>query len=199
VRLLLDTFFPEAAALDCEAPGEALDALVRVWLAVGKQLAEGGVHVTLVCALPRADRPGEIDVVRKRVLARTPERELGARIAWQNKKPVEELFTDEHTLVVSRGITVASPENVRWIVVVPQLSEPPMPTTAGARLPHPMGAPENRWSSRRQAADARAREWADRAKAITALRTIVAYPPKGSYVAAFEPGGAVRLEEIGTS
>jgi hypothetical protein len=74
-----------------------------------------------------------------------------------------------------------------------------MPTTAGARLPHPMGAPENRWSSRRQAADARAREWADRAKAITALRTIVAYPPKGSYVAAFEPGGAVRLEEIGTS
>lgn len=201
VRLVLDTFFPEAAALECDAPGEALDALVRVWLAVGKELAEQGVHVTLVAALVRPDRPGEVDVVRQRMLPRTPARDLGARIAWQDRVSVDKLFTGEHTLVVSRGVTAPQPEDgsVRWILVFNELSEPPLPATAGARLPHPMGAPENRWTSRRRVADARAREWGDRAKAVSAMRTFVTPPPRGSFAAILTSDGAVRVEEIAAS
>jgi uncharacterized protein (DUF58 family) len=200
VRLVLDTFFPVAAALECDGPAEVLDALVRVWLAVGSKLADRGVEVTLVAALPRPDRPGETDVVRHRLLARAPSggRELGARVTWQDRVPVSSLLTDETTFVVSRGVLVKPPacDEVKWIVVLPQISEPPLPLVAGARLPYATGSPENRWSCRRRVAEARGRAWADRAQLVIALRTHVAWPPPGSYAALVDEGGGVHLQAV---
>jgi uncharacterized protein (DUF58 family) len=193
VRLVLDSFFPEALTLHCDAPSELLDAMVRVWLAIGRGLAEAGTQVTLVSALPEGP-------ARHHMRLRTPDaaRRLGALVKWQSQVPVDALLTDETTLVVARAVLTRPPEsgNVRWVIVAPYLSTPAAPLSFAARHAFPMGAPDNRVSVRRRLTSVRARARRDHAVALTLMRAGVVRPPPGSFTAYAQPDGEIRLEAM---
>ncbi|HSS01547.1 MAG TPA: DUF58 domain-containing protein, partial [Kofleriaceae bacterium] len=67
VRLILDSELWGTESLSCRAPDELLDALVRVWLGIGKSLSELGVRVTLVTA---AAHDSGTSIVERPMLAR---------------------------------------------------------------------------------------------------------------------------------
>lgn len=199
VRVVLDTFFPEAGVLSCDAPSEMLDSLVAVWIAVGRALAESGARVTLVTALPKDE---EIAAVRHELSLREPgaAQRIGASVVWQDRVAVHELFTDEATFVIARGLAAAPPDDprFRWIVVVPDVApELALPFPSSARLALPMGAPEDRWQARRRRIDRLARTRAHHARAVLLLHGSPARPPSGSFAAIAKKGaGAIRLEAI---
>jgi uncharacterized protein (DUF58 family) len=198
VRLVLDTFFPEAFALTCDAPAELLDAVVGVWLALARSLAESGVRVTLVAGVASGDK-----VVPKRqdVSLRTLGSALrfGAEIGWQNRMPVEELFTGEATLVVARSVLThpSAAGSERWVVVLPDISPSfPWPFGSGAAVPYPAGSSDNRWSRRREAAERFSRMRTDHARAILVMQDNVVRPPPGSLTAGLGADGTVSLEVL---
>ncbi len=196
VRLVLDTFFPEADTLACDAPHELLDSMVSVWLAVGKALIESGARVTLAVAMPRGDG---VAVTRHELMLRAPDAALriGAQVQWQSQIPVDALFTDEATYVVSRAVLARpqEPGSVRWIVVFPTAlsPEPPWPSPSGARLRYPMGSSENRWSLRRREETRTALARRDRAL-VLGMRGDVVRPLPGSFFVLPAADGAIRIE-----
>ena len=128
VRIILDTFFPEAFVFQTDTPAEVLDAMVGgVWLAVGRAFAERGTRVRLVVA---GTQNGTMVPRTLDLSPRTPSAALalGASVAWQSQLQVSDLWTDEATFVVSHGVHAATPEDgapIRWIIVVPaELSGP---------------------------------------------------------------------------
>ena len=195
VRLVLDTFFPESLAMDCDAPAEVLDALVGIWLAIGRSLVASGARVTLVTAVPDSTTPAR-QVLSDR--AGSAAAQLGARVAWQSRVPVDSLLTDEATFVVSRGILSAPPNSarVRWIIVLPEVSRPKWPFTAVLRYTHPFGSSENRWLHRRAREDESAKSRTDHARAMLAFGTLATRPPPGSFAAHPAPDGVFQLEAI---
>jgi uncharacterized protein (DUF58 family) len=197
VRLVLDTFFPEADSLACDAPSELLDSMVSVWLAAGKALVEAGARVTLAVAVPRTDG---IAVARHELTLRSPEPALriGAQVRWQSRMPVDQLFTDEATYVVSRAV-LASPlqqGSVRWIVVFPSAvsPEPPWPSaSSGARLRFPVGSTENRWTLRRREETRLGLARRDRAR-VLGMRGDIVRPLPGSFFVVPGADGAIKIE-----
>ena len=182
VRVILDSYFEHAESLRSRAPTELLDAMVRVWLGVGKALAETGARVTLVTGarsggtLPAspiggAAAPGTAEttpIVRltQPALARMPRETLhvGARIAWQTSLQLSALIDP----TVGRQIVVSCRPQPRqhhpdivWVVVpssawvAPETPTPLVP--ALAILQHPAGSSENRLA-RRQAEQQRLHE-----------------------------------------
>ena len=198
VRLVLDTFFAEAEVLECDTPSELLDSVVSTWLAVARSLAESGVRVTLVAAVPNGDA---VAIARHDFSLRTtaPALRLGAQVEWQGRMMVDELLTDEATLVVSRAV-LARPhpyDKARWIVVLPSAisPEPPWRAPSNARWHYPMGTLENRWSQRRREENRVAIARRDRARTV-AMRADMVRPPPGSFLACPEATGAIRVEVI---
>lgn len=197
VRLVLDTFFPEADTLACDAVGELLDSMVDVWLAAGKALVESGARVTLVVAAPRDEG---FAVARQELMLRAldPALRLGAQVQWQSRVPLSELVTDQATYVVSRAI-LASPleqKSIRWILVFPSAisAEPPWPSAgSGARLRFPMGSSENRWTLRRRHETRTAIARRDRAR-VLGMRGDVVRPLPGSFFVVPAADGAIRIE-----
>jgi hypothetical protein len=108
---------------------------------------------------------------------------------------VDDLLTNEATYVVSRGVLVqrAPDPKVRFILVMPIVSEPPWPYLAGARLPFPMGTPANRFTHRKEVTDRIARQRSDHARVLMAMRANVANAPPGSFVA-YTSAEGIRLE-----
>ena len=198
VSLVLDTYFPEALGLSCEAPAEMLDSIVRVWLAVGRSLAESGVRVSMIAAVRNG---AGYTKVRHEFAVRNPAAalRLGAQVAWQRERLVGELLGDEAAFVVSRGV-LADPTRhpkARWIVALPVgVTEPPWPLTASARLPFPMGSSDNRWAHRRSEGKRIALARRDHAHALRMRRNDVARPPEGSFMAIPCTDGKVRLEAL---
>jgi uncharacterized protein (DUF58 family) len=153
VRLVLDTFLVAAEALTCAAHEDLLDALVRVWLGVGRALAESGARVTLVTA-------AEGVVVRRRLTAQSlaSALRLGAEVRWQSSVGVADMLSDEPSIVVSYRlqpdpVTAERAAHVRWInvpVSVWARFDEPLQQPSLALLPHPIGSPDNRWSRRRR-------------------------------------------------
>jgi uncharacterized protein (DUF58 family) len=154
VRLVLDTHLFGTEALCCHSPDELLDAMVRVWLGVGKSLSDGGTRVTLVAAAPK----GGEQVVCERPLRPRATREalkLGARVRWQGALPLAQLLAAgpaRQVVVSARPRPVDSPSEVTW-VVVPEVAwtsaEPWPPEPSYLALPYPMGSADNRLSRRR--------------------------------------------------
>lgn len=199
VRLVLDTYFPEALGLSCDAPAEMLDSIVRVWLAVGRSLAESGARVTMVAAVPTGD--GGTRPLRHELSLRNPAAalRLGAQVAWQRASLVGELLTDDATFIVSRGVLADPTQHpkARWIVALPVgVTEPPWPLTAAARLPFPTGSSDNRWSQRRHEGQRIAITRRDHAHALRMRRNDIAKPPPGSFMAIPCTDGKVRLEVL---
>jgi uncharacterized protein (DUF58 family) len=196
VRLVLDTFLPRGEALTCAGPAALLDALVEVWLGVGRALEEAGTRVTLVTA---AREGGKVVSQRRRLAPRALDRalRLGAQVRWQGALTVEGLLSDgghgrqtrapEPAIVVSYRLQpdAPGPAASRWIVVPAlvwtRFDEALLQRSPGA-LPHPLGSPDNRWSRRR-------REWSRRERALrdhttfTRLCAAAAPPREGALVA----------------
>ena len=198
VRLVLDTFFPDAFALTCDAPAELLDAVVGVWLALARSLAESGVRVTLVAGVVAGEKvvPKRHDVSLRAFGAAL---RFGAEIGWQNRMPVEELFTGEATLVVARGVLThpSACGAERWVIVLPEISPAfPWPFSDGASLPYPPGSSDNRWLRRREAKERFSRMRTDHAKAMLVMQDNVVRPPPGSLTAGLGQDGTVSLEVL---
>ena len=198
VRLVLDTYFPEAENLACDAPSELLDSVVSVWLAVAKALVDSGHRVTLVSAIPRGDT---VTKARQELSLRTPNPalHLGAQVQWQSKMVVDELLTSEATFVVSRAVLRQPLENshIRWIVVFPTAVSPEAPwrTGSGARFRHPTGSAENRWTRQRREETRMATARRDRLR-VLGMRGDVVRPLPGSFFVVPSPTGAIRLEAV---
>jgi uncharacterized protein (DUF58 family) len=161
VRLILDNELAGVETLQCRTPDEMLDALVRVWLGIGKALADRGTRVTLVAAVGDAikERPLVSRAPRTKVL------ELGAQVTWQPELPWRSLLRrNERQIIVSCRPRGAKQSNVSW-VVVPEVAWTTMEQVP-SREPaityaFPAGSVENR-GSRRQLAQRRAQSrWHD--------------------------------------
>jgi uncharacterized protein (DUF58 family) len=195
VRLVLDTYFPEAFGLTCDAPAEMLDALVAVWVGVARALSRAGVRVSLVTATDDATAR-RIDVGRRDAAAAQA---LGAVVRWQATLPVSALLTDEPTFVVSRGMVMSPPESgaIRWILVLPTIAEVPQQPPSPFRHAHPAGASDNRRSRRRRVFAELAKKRLDHRAALRAMQTFVARPPPGSLLATLRGDeGRIHLERI---
>jgi hypothetical protein len=109
---------------------------------------------------------------------------------------VDELVTDENTLVVSRAM-LARPQqgSVRWIAVVPgeRTTNPTWPAPSEALHRFPMGSPDNRWSRRRQEQIRIARLRGEHARAVAVIHGVARALP-GSYLAQPGDGGTIRLD-----
>jgi uncharacterized protein (DUF58 family) len=170
VRLVLDSERRGVEGLTCRAPGELLDAMVRIWLGVGRALTEAGVRVTLVAAGERSGAPSVIERSLSPRLSRDVLR-LGGRIAWQSALPIGALLAPDtagarQVVVSSRPRRPRGSRRVGW-VVVPEASwtspeAPPLPWTF-AQLPFPSGCADNRLGRRSRERDRRELMRSDRA------------------------------------
>jgi uncharacterized protein (DUF58 family) len=201
VRVVLDTFFPEVFAMqtDTGTPGEVLDSLVGVWLAVARSLAEQGAQVTLVAAIPTRDGP--VRVLTQDLVLRAPHiaQRFGAQAAWQNELSANMVLTDEATFVVSRTVLAPPPDDdkFRWIIVTPPVpAELAWPFPSSARHLHPMGSSENRLSVRRRLVERFTRARADHARVMLATGQRLIPPPRGSFTAGTASDGTVHLKAI---
>jgi uncharacterized protein (DUF58 family) len=197
VRLVLDSFFPEAFIGNVEAAAEVLDAMVAVWLGVARALAEKGIKVTLVTAAPH---DGDVVVKRFEYASRwdATARQLGAMVTWQSKLQPPQMFTDEATFVISHGIHVQPPQDskFRWIIVQPlDLTVPRWNLPSAARTPFPLGHPENRWGERMKRVQEVVNERQDFDRAVRAMNMNVAPPPPGSFIAR-PHDGEIHLEPV---
>jgi uncharacterized protein (DUF58 family) len=198
VRLVLDTFFPEARWLACDAPDELLDGLVATWLALGTTLVEAGYRVTLVAAV---DGPDGVAASRCELSsrARGPALRLGARARWQSEVEVDRLLTRERTIVVARGVVSQLPtrELARWVVVRPELSEPPLPPQSPAFLRFPMGSRDNHLTERLRIGREMWRARRDHyLTARVAGVSLTAAPPGSIAARTGADGGTIRLEAL---
>ncbi len=162
VRLILDNELAGVETLACRAPADMLDALVRVWLGIGKALADRGTRVTLVAAVG--------DSIKERTLVarapRTQALQLGAQVAWQAVVPWSAAVRDrsERQIIVSCRPRSVSETQVSW-VVVPEVAwtalEPPPARDPAVTYPFPPGSVENRSSRRTAAQKAALDRWRD--------------------------------------
>jgi uncharacterized protein (DUF58 family) len=168
VRLILDNELRGTEALSCHAPHELMDALVRVWLGVGRALSEAGTRVTLVTA---ADRGGEIAAVERPMIARAPRDclRLGSRVGWQADLSLASLLArapGRQIVVSSRPRALHAASQIAW-VVVPEVAwtrpEIAIPPARRVHLPFPSGSADNRLGRRSRERRRVEAIWQDRA------------------------------------
>lgn len=203
VRLVLDSDMWAADSLTCRAPRQLLDALVRVWLGVGRALSDAGTRVTLVAV---SDHGGAPAVVERPIALRSSSEalRLGSRITWQTASSLASLLTADavartrHIVVSSRPRKLAVPSQVAWIVV-PEIAwtspELPLPQPSRVRLPFPAGSADNRLWRRRRERKRREMMWNDR----TIFSQCMCRPDWGSFagdLVARPLRGRVSLEAI---
>jgi hypothetical protein len=148
VRLLIDTELVGAETPACRAVDDLLDAMVRVWLGLARELDATGARVVLAVVAPGDD--GRPIPVEQPYRARSPYDglRLGARVAWQGEIPIDTLFarTPDRQVVVSyraRRTRAAA----AWVVLPEDAwtsPEPQVPKAAIATLPYPTGSADNR-------------------------------------------------------
>ncbi|HEY1556824.1 MAG TPA: DUF58 domain-containing protein [Kofleriaceae bacterium] len=155
VRVVLDDHLWGAEMLSCHGVDQLLDSLVRVWLGVGKQLAEAGSRVTMVATIDEGNGP---HVVERPLAARALRDaiQLGARASWQSAMPLAAKLKTRgvRNVVVSCHAPqrVGEQPDVTWIVV-PEwcwpVEEPAWSVASALALPYPIGSGENRFGRRR--------------------------------------------------
>lgn len=167
VRVILDNDLLGVDMLTTRAPADLLDALVRVWIGVGRALADQGTRVTLVTALGHngAMRPVERKL---RTRAQRDDQRLGARVSWQESVSLDQLVDKTATrciVISSRPRRIKHADSVSWVVV------PESAWTQPEDLPHddsglthafPSGSPENRSGRRNRETRRLERQWQDR-------------------------------------
>jgi uncharacterized protein (DUF58 family) len=165
IRIILDNELPVVEPMTSRAPDELFDALVRVWLGVGKALAASGSRVVLVTAI--ADK-GIVKRIERPLFPRSSQEALrvGMRVGWQDSIPLDTLI-GKHPIqqIVVTGRPRRTHVPVAW-VVVPEGSwttaEPAMPEPSATTHPFPSGAPENRAVERTRERKRIEKMWQDR-------------------------------------
>jgi len=154
VRLILDTHLWGMEFLSCRAPDDLLDAMVRVWLGIAKELTDTGTRVTLVAGAQKGDGIAAIERPMMPRMAREGLR-LGARVRWQPMLPLAALIakntTTRQIVVTSQPQPTDVASDVVW-VVVPEVAwtvrETWPPEYAPVTLPFPAGSADNRFLRR---------------------------------------------------
>lgn len=158
VRVVLDTFLPGAEGFACSAPAALLDALVEVWISVGRALADAGARVTLVLPVPSGDTLAP-QALRLGATTHAEALRLGAAARWQSALPVEAMLERGATFLVSCRIQpllagAELSEGARWILV-PEPTwtcfDEAFPARSVGRFPLPLGTRDNRLSRRQRA------------------------------------------------
>ncbi|MEO8700490.1 MAG: DUF58 domain-containing protein [Kofleriaceae bacterium] len=207
VRVILDNCLDGTDSLTCQAPRELLDALVRVWLGIGKALSDTGTRVTLVTAARGAEDPeAPIKAVRRPMVAHTSRESLrlGSRVTWQGSQPLASIIdaTGPRQIVVSsRPRPRAFSADIVWVVVpeVAWTSPEPWPAKlepSNVRLPYPAGSAENRLLRRHRERKRVVKSWNHRALFSQVLCWVDWQSLKGGYVARPKGDGRVSLEVI---
>jgi hypothetical protein len=154
VRVVVDNELGGAESLTCRGSDQLLDALVRIWLGIGKSIAETGARVTMVAAIDDGNGP----VVFERPMnARTPREalRLGARVRWQGARRLSAMIERadvRHVLVTSRPRRVDTEHPLTWVVVPDAYwttLEPEWRDGNPSILPYPIGSGDNRMSRRK--------------------------------------------------
>jgi hypothetical protein len=199
VRLVLDNHLWGAEMLTCLAPDQLLDALVRVWLGIGKALVASGTRVTLVTAVDRGNGNG-IGAVTRSFAPRSPReaQQLGARATWQSTFPIDGLLEARgvrQVVVSCRPRPVEAHSDLVW-VFVPEATwtspEPWLPTADAIKLQFPLGSADNRMSRRRRERARVETMWRDR---MMFHQMVWWRPPTGAYLAS-PVQGKVALQVI---
>lgn len=167
VRLVLDNELPvDAEALTTRAPDELLDAMVRVWLGIGKALAAQGTRVVLVTAVPHN---GSTRKVERTLHPRSQHEALrvGMKVSWQGEVALDALLEKRGTrqIVVTGRPRRTAQDEVSWVVVpegVWTTAEPSLPDVSATTHPFPSGSPENRSVERVRERKRVEKMWSDR-------------------------------------
>lgn len=170
VRIVLDNELPLAEALTTRAPDELLDAMVRVWLGIGKALAAQGTRVVLVTAVPHN---GAVRKLERTLYPRSQQEamKVGMRVTWQGDVALDKLLDTRGTrqiVVTGRPRRTAVDRlgnEVSWVVVpegVWTSAEPQLPDLSATTHPFPSGSPENRGDERVRERKRIEKMWADR-------------------------------------
>ena len=192
VRVLLDAHLWGAEWLGCLGADQLLDGVVRVWLGLGKSLAETGARVTMVAAVPG---PRGITAIERPMNPRSPReaQRLGARVRWQATTPVSALVDDSgvrHVIVTSRPHRFATSADVSWVVVPDSYwttTEPGWRIPSAVTLTYPIGSGDNRLERRRGERAKLQAMWRDRSMLVDML-WLGRSMPAGAYVARLDKG-----------
>ena len=170
VQLILDNELPVVEPMTSRAPDELLDALVRVWLGIGKSLAAAGTRVVLVTAV---EHNGKLRRVERTLFPRSAHEALrvGMRVTWQDRLTLDLIAGKRAGKQMKQIVVTARPrrtrhgEDIAW-VVVPEgawtTPEPMLPEVSATTHPYPSGAPENRGAERVQERKRVEKMWQDR-------------------------------------
>jgi uncharacterized protein (DUF58 family) len=167
VRLVLDNELPvEAGVLTTRAPDELLDAMVRVWLGIGKGLAAQGTRVVLVTAVPHN---GQIKKIERVLFPRSQQEALrvGMKVTWQGDWGLDKLLDARgaRQIVVTGRPRRTKHDDISWVVVpegVWTTAEPSLPDVSATTHPYPSGSPENRGAERVRERRRVDKMWGDR-------------------------------------
>ena len=167
VRVILDNDLLGVEALTTRAPADLLDALVRVWIGVGRALSDRGTQVTLVTALPHDGAFRSVE--RKlRTRAQRDDQRLGARVSWQESVSLDQLVGKAQTrciVISSRPRRIKHADSIAWVIVPESAwTQPEDLVRSDSGLTHlfPSGSAENRASRRKREARRLERQWQDR-------------------------------------
>jgi uncharacterized protein (DUF58 family) len=160
VLLALDTYLPGSVMPDAVGMEEVLDRLVETFLAMARSLAERGDKVVMVAVARALDGSLRPEVLQARRGTHLRWQDLGARVAWQARHDVGDLFAaagpDMEGVIVSSRM-FAPPADLgpgphTWVYLPPvEALAGEVPTrwqvirgeTGILRDPHPAGADEN--------------------------------------------------------
>jgi hypothetical protein len=156
VQLILDNELPVVEPMTSRAPDDLLDALVRVWLGIGKSLAAAGTRVVLVTAV---EHNGRLRRIERTLFPRTTGEALrvGMRVVWQDRLTLDVLAGKcegkqmKQIVVTGRPRRTRHGDDIAWVVVpegVWTKPEPMLPEISATTHPYPSGAPENRGAER---------------------------------------------------
>jgi uncharacterized protein (DUF58 family) len=204
VQLVLDNHLWGTEWLTCRAHHDLLDAMVRVWLGVGKALADTGSRVTLVTAVDlgkghaRTERPMLPRMSRDAL-------KLAARVTWQGSVSLPSLLATRQrgAVTAARQVVIATrpprthDDDVTWIVLPDgawTAAEQSVPSSTLAVLPYPIGSGDNRFERRRAEARRVAMMWTDRS-AFSELASWLGVDRRGAFVA-MKTARGVALKEM---
>ena len=124
ILVALDTCLTGVTMKTQPVLGNLLDNLVEAWVSLVDEMVRDGEQVTLMTAVPGENGP-EVESLRCRKSAGSPWLELGARVRWQNRIDLAQLFADaddetDDLIVLSSRIAGAPPaslpgKRVSWI------------------------------------------------------------------------------------
>ena len=205
VRVILDNHMWGTEWLSCRAHHQLMDAMVRVWLGIGKALADTGTRVTLVAAADLGTARGGVQRVERPFVARMQReaQKLAARIGWQAAVPIEALLVPaersatKQVVVATRPPRGGAPDGVAYVVLPEGAWTTPEAWPSAqqlAFLPYAIGSGDNRLERRRAERRRVAEAWQDRT-AFSELTSWLGVDKRGAFVA-MRHGAGVKLQEL---